>query len=105
MALTVAGLDRQPVSLRVANADGAETTRTLALDRLPEGGDELRVVQGLDPQRRRDAVRQLPADEAVANPAFDVTPARLISAIITERGTCPASADGLAKLYPEIRNV
>ncbi len=69
------------------------------------GGDELRVVQGLDPQRRRDAVRQLPADEAVANPAFDVTPARLISAIITERGTCPASADGLAKLYPEIRNV
>lgn len=69
------------------------------------GGDELRMVQGLDPERRPDAVRQLPTDEAVANPAFDVTPARLISAIITERGTCPASADGLAKLYPEIRNV
>ena len=52
MALTVAGLDREPVTLRVANADGAETIRTLALDRLPEGGDELRVLGaiGLTPR-------------------------------------------------------
>jgi methylthioribose-1-phosphate isomerase len=68
------------------------------------GGDELRVVHGLDSQCLPGAVRQLPVDEAAANPAFDVTPARLISAIITERGTCPASAEGLKKLYPEICN-
>ena len=43
-------------------------------------GDELRVVNGFD-----GSIRQLPADEAVANPAFDVTPARFVSAIITER--------------------
>jgi methylthioribose-1-phosphate isomerase len=36
-----------------------------------------------------------------ANPAFDVTPARLIAGIITERGVTPASREGLARLYPE----
>ena len=36
-----------------------------------------------------------------ANPAFDVTPARLITALMTERGVTPASRDGLAQLYPE----
>lgn len=39
----------------------------------------------------------------VANPAFDVTPARLVTGIITERGVCDASEDGLAGLYPERR--
>jgi methylthioribose-1-phosphate isomerase len=36
-----------------------------------------------------------------ANPAFDVTPARLVTGLITERGTCAASATGLASLFPE----
>lgn len=36
-----------------------------------------------------------------ANPAFDVTPARLITGFITERGVCPATPDGLIGLYPE----
>jgi methylthioribose-1-phosphate isomerase len=36
-----------------------------------------------------------------ANPAFDVTPARLITSFITERGLCPASSEGLLALYPE----
>ncbi len=36
-----------------------------------------------------------------ANPAFDVTPARLISAFITERGVCAASEDGLQSLFPQ----
>ena len=66
-------------------------------------GDELRVVLGLDSQHQIGEIRQLPADEAVANPAFDVTPAKFISALITERGSCPASADGLFTLYPEMR--
>ncbi len=35
------------------------------------------------------------------NPAFDVTPARLVTGLITERGVCAASADGLRALYPE----
>ena len=46
-------------------------------------------------------VEILPAGSAAANPAFDVTPARLVSALITERGVCPASREGLRTLYPE----
>jgi methylthioribose-1-phosphate isomerase len=64
-------------------------------------GDEFRRVHGLDSHGVPSALQQLPADEAVANPAFDVTPARLVSAIITERGVAPASKEGLLKLYPE----
>ncbi len=64
-------------------------------------GNELRVVHGLDPRGRPAALLQLAPGEAVGNPAFDVTPARLITAIISERGICPASRDGLLGLYPE----
>jgi methylthioribose-1-phosphate isomerase len=38
---------------------------------------------------------------AAANPAFDVTPARLVSGIITERGVADASRSGLGSLFPE----
>ena len=41
----------------------------------------------------------LPEGSAVANPAFDVTPAALVTALITERGVCKASAEGLRALY------
>lgn len=36
-----------------------------------------------------------------ANPAFDVTPARLITGLITERGVAYASRESLAKMFPE----
>ncbi|KTS25551.1 methylthioribose-1-phosphate isomerase [Methylobacterium indicum] len=39
----------------------------------------------------------------VANPAFDVTPARLVTGIITERGVAEATPEGLLGLYPERR--
>jgi methylthioribose-1-phosphate isomerase len=66
--------------------------------------DELRLVHGLDGAGHPGALRQLPADEAVANPAFDVTPANLVSALISERGACAASREGLLTLYPEARH-
>jgi methylthioribose-1-phosphate isomerase len=66
-------------------------------------GDEFRRVHGLDARGVPSALHQLPDREAVANPAFDVTPARLVTAIITERGICPANQ--LAMLYPESANV
>ena len=43
----------------------------------------------------------LPEGSPAANPAFDVTPARLVTALITERGVCAASEVGLLSLYPE----
>jgi methylthioribose-1-phosphate isomerase len=44
-----------------------------------------------------------PAGTRVLNPAFDVTPARLITGIITERGICPATASDLDSMFPEHR--
>ena len=64
-------------------------------------GDELRVVHGHDGDGIAGQLRQLPAAAAVANPAFDITPAALVSALISERGCCPASSEGLLALYPE----
>ncbi len=46
-------------------------------------------------------VRIVPTSSPAANPAFDVTPARLVTGIITERGRCDASAAGLTGLFPE----
>ncbi|PKO34710.1 MAG: S-methyl-5-thioribose-1-phosphate isomerase [Betaproteobacteria bacterium HGW-Betaproteobacteria-7] len=82
-------------TLDFACADGA------AIPIEERDGNELRVVHGLDSRGVPSALLQLPPGQAVANPAFDVTPARLVTAIISERGVCPASRDGLLALYPE----
>jgi methylthioribose-1-phosphate isomerase len=52
---------------------------------------------------RRVEVQLTPVDSPAANFAFDVTPARLVTALITERGVCPASREGLLGLFPERR--
>ena len=46
-------------------------------------------------------VQILPDGSAAANPGFDVTPARLVTGLITERGVAAASEAGLLALYPE----
>jgi methylthioribose-1-phosphate isomerase len=38
---------------------------------------------------------------SAANPGFDVTPARLVTGLITERGICAATAEGLGGLFPK----
>ncbi len=58
-------------------------------------------ISGLTADGRVETVRLVPEGSACANYGFDVTPARLVTALITERGVCPASRDGLASLYPE----
>jgi methylthioribose-1-phosphate isomerase len=55
-------------------------------------GDEVRHI---------GSAQILSDDTNVANPAFDVTPHRLVTKIITERGTCDATHAGLAALFPE----
>ena len=52
---------------------------------------------------RRHSVSIMPEDSRAANYAFDVTPARLVTALVTERGTASASPEGLLSLYPERR--
>ncbi len=53
----------------------------------------------IDGERR--AVRTTAAGTPISNPAFDVTPARLVTGLITERGVCDASEAGLLGLFPE----
>jgi len=50
---------------------------------------------------RRATVRTTGEGTHAANYAFDVTPARYVTGLITERGVCNASADGLKGLFPE----
>ena len=62
---------------------------------------EVTHVSGLDANGEVATVQIPPTGSPAANPAFDVTPARLVSGLITERGVCAASADGLRGLFPE----
>ena len=64
-------------------------------------GNEVRRVAGRSDDGRMLEVEILPEASPVANFAFDVTPARLVSGLVTERGICEASRQGLASLYPE----
>lgn len=66
--------------------------------------DEVRVMSGMSEAGRVESVRICPADTSARNWAFDVTPARLITGLITERGVCEASEAGIISLYPEHRN-
>ena len=64
---------------------------------------EVTHIAGWTETGERVEVRLTPADSPAANYAFDVTPARLVTGLITERGVCPASRDGLLRLFPERR--
>jgi methylthioribose-1-phosphate isomerase len=62
---------------------------------------EVTHIAGRDGNGHVVTVQLTPDDSPAANYGFDVTPARLVTALITERGVCPASRDGLLSLYPE----
>lgn len=63
------------------------------------GAEEVLTVAGLDAAGQPATLRLAPIHTPATNPAFDVTPARLITAIVTERGV--VAPDRLAALYPE----
>ena len=62
---------------------------------------EVRFVSGLGPDGRVIEVELTPPSSPAVNVAFDVTPARLVTGLITDRGICEASLDGLLGVYPE----
>ena len=62
-------------------------------------GDEVSHVQGRRADGAVESVRISPEGTQAANPAFDVTPARLVTGLITERGVAPATRAGLAALF------
>jgi methylthioribose-1-phosphate isomerase len=61
---------------------------------------EVRCVQGWDGKAQR-RILLCPERTPAANFAFDVTPARLITGLITERGICRASAQDIRRLFPD----
>ena len=65
--------------------------------------DEVSRASGLTDGGRIETVRLMPEASAALNLAFDVTPARLVTGLITERGVCAATASGLRGLYPQRR--
>ncbi len=63
--------------------------------------DEVKWISGMGKDGKIREVLLTPAESPAANYAFDVTPARLVTGLITERGVCEASEEGLLRLFPE----
>jgi methylthioribose-1-phosphate isomerase len=63
--------------------------------------DEVATITGRAADGRIETVRVVPNGSAVANYGFDVTPARLVTGLITERGVIAASRAALAGAFPE----
>jgi methylthioribose-1-phosphate isomerase len=126
--LVITGTDRTTYTGDVANKIGTYLKALAAADNgvpffvaLPSSTIDWKMRDGLEevPIEERDAaeVRSIsgllndkvqsvlltPENSPAANYAFDVTPARLITGLITERGICEASEEGVLGLYPEHR--
>ncbi|MFQ5626530.1 MAG: s-methyl-5-thioribose-1-phosphate isomerase, partial [Methyloligellaceae bacterium] len=125
--LVLTGTDRTAANGDVANKIGTYLKALAAADNdvafyvaLPHSTIDWSVMDGFEipiEERASEEVTQMtgrsekgdvitvdiaaPGSPA-ANPAFDVTPARLVTGLITERGVCEASLEGLLSLYPEM---
>ena len=124
--LVIVGADRAAANGDIANKIGTYLKALAARDnsvpfyaavpgptidwRLGDGGGipieersaaEVTHLEGDAGDGRIVRVRLTPEGSAALNPAFDVTPARLVSGIITERGVCPATRAGLLQRFPE----
>jgi methylthioribose-1-phosphate isomerase len=65
------------------------------------GGEEVATMTGRTADGRIETVTVVPDGSPVVNYAFDVTPARLVRGLITERGVLPATREALAAAFPE----
>jgi methylthioribose-1-phosphate isomerase len=117
--LCLVGTDRTTATGDVANKIGTYLKALAAHDNgvpfyvaLPSSTIDWSLTDGREiPIEERDAaevthlsgVRLTPEGSPAANWAFDVTPARLVTALVTERGVCQASEEGLERLFPERR--
>jgi methylthioribose-1-phosphate isomerase len=58
------------------------------------------IADGIDHSIETE-IALLPAGTSAANPSFDVTPARLVTSLLTERGPCEANESSIRRLFPE----
>ena len=63
---------------------------------------EVTHVQGTTTSGEIGVIQVTPEGTPAANPAFDVTPNRLVTGLITERGICAATAEALAEMFPDL---
>ena len=75
---------------------------TIPIEERPQ--DEVLKMPGRLPDGSVAIVEIAAPNSPAGNPAFDVTPARFVTGLVTERGIAPASRDGLLQLYPERKN-
>ncbi|MFV0360984.1 S-methyl-5-thioribose-1-phosphate isomerase [Tropicimonas sp.] len=73
---------------------------SISIEERPES--EVADIQGLAADGTIGTLHVPPPGTRAGNPAFDVTPNRLVTGLITERGICAASAAGLAGMFPEL---
>lgn len=66
------------------------------------GGDEITHIQGRMADGSIGTTQVTPDGTSGGNPAFDVTPNRLVTGLITERGVSEASAAALAAMFPDL---
>lgn len=64
--------------------------------------EEVNLVSGRLPDGQITEVATLPLGTPAKNYGFDVTPARLVTGLITERGICQANAASITELFPPI---
>ncbi|GAB2661577.1 S-methyl-5-thioribose-1-phosphate isomerase [Vibrio panuliri] len=67
-------------------------------------GDEQSHVYGVDPTGKRSWVNTAPAGTECGNYAFDVTPAKYVTGLITERGVCAATEEALEAMFSDLKN-
>jgi methylthioribose-1-phosphate isomerase len=126
--LVLVGSDRTTLNGDVANKIGTYLKALAANDNnipfyvaLPSSSIDFTMVDGVNnipiEQRSADEVRKMevllnnqlhealimPEHTPVANFGFDVTPARLVTGLLTERGICKANQESILKLFPEKR--
>lgn len=64
--------------------------------------DEMAMIEGWDGEKIQ-VVKLIPEKSNVANYGFDVTPAKLVNGLITERGICKADKQSILNLFPEYK--
>ena len=76
-----------------------ETTDLKNIPIEERNSEELSHTEGLDENNKLKRIRIYPQKSKAMNLAFDVTPAKYVTGLITEKGVCEASTDGLKKLF------
>lgn len=91
------------IALPSSSIDWAITDGLREIPIEQRSAEEVKYITGWNSGHGLQKVLIAPAESPAANYGFDVTPARLITALITDRGVCSASEEGLLQLFPEKR--